>query len=67
MWAYQVYAIGAVQGIMALVTALVRLRSTPLSWNDQCAVVHVMMSPTLGYWDVEVSRLWRIVKAWLNV
>ena len=67
MWAYQIYAIGAVEGIMALVIALVRLQSTPVSWDDRCAVVHVMMSPTLGYWDVELSRLWRILKAWLNV
>jgi hypothetical protein len=67
MWAYQIYAIGAVEGIMALAIALVRWRSTPLSWDDTCAVVHVMMSPNDGYWDVEITRIWRIVKAWFNV
>jgi hypothetical protein len=67
MWAYQVYATGAVQGIMALALALVRLRSTPLSWNDTCAIVHIMMVPNFGYWDVDLSRFWRILKAWFNV
>jgi len=67
MWAYQVYATGAVEGIMALAIALVRWRSTPVSWNDDCAVVHVMMSPDVGYWDVDVSRFWRVLRAWFNV
>jgi len=68
MWEFLIYAIGAVSGIMTLAVGVVVGNTSPISWDDTCGVVHVMMDSDWGYWDVDIEmKFLRIVRAIFNI